>query len=399
MAFKFKLPDVGEGMVEGEIVRWLVEQDEKVEEDQPIVEIMTDKATVEISSPRKGKILKRIGEEGAIIDVGSTLLVIEESAPSSTKKISTPKQTERSEYENQTSTLRRAEKQEKQMKVLATPAVRKIAREMKIDLTQVRGTGADGRITKEDLERFKKAAIQSQLVGNRKPIGVRTLPYLGLRRKIGKQLQLCKQTAPHYTYVEEADVTNLVRLRAQLQEDSQDSTLQLSYLPFIIRATVEGLKKYPLLNSTLDEENEVIILKDCYNIGFATSTPEGLFVPVIKNADGKDIFQLSRKVSDLSLAVREWKIKPKNLRGGTFTITSLGALGGVLATPIINPPEVGILGIHKISKQPVVRHNEIVIREMMNLSISLDHRVVDGAIAAAFLSDVIRMLENPKSLR
>ena len=249
MAFKFKLPDVGEGVVEGEIVRWLVEQDEKVEEDQPIVEIMTDKATVEISSPRKGKILKRIGEEGAIVNVGSTLLVIEENTPLSTKKNFPSKQTEGSEYKNQTSTPRRTEKQEKQIEVLVTPAVRRIAREMTIDLTQVRGTGTDGRITEEDLERFKKTVIQPQPTGIQKSGKVRTLPYLGLRRRIGKRLQLCKQTVPHYTYVEEVDVTNLVRLRAQLQDDSQDSTLQLSYLPFIIKATVEGLKKYPLLKN------------------------------------------------------------------------------------------------------------------------------------------------------
>ena len=398
MAYEFKLPDIGEGVVEGEIVRWLIQQGESIEEDQPLVEVMTDKATVELSSPHTGTVLERIGREGEIIEVGATLVVIEKDVPDNTQPPPNYPQVEKPKRESRISTPRPRKKEGASKTVLATPNVRKIAQEMQIDLSHVEGTGPGGRISQEDLERFMGSPHRTARTPLEDGLETESIPYRGLRRKIGEQLQYCKQTVPHYTYVEEVDATELVRLRAHLQETNKEENLGLSYLPFIMKATVEGLKQYPLLNSTLDQENELILLKKYYHIGIATATPEGLIVPVVKNVDEKDLLQIARNIADLSESARAGKVKLEDLKAGTFTITSLGSLGGILATPIINFPEVAILGVHKISPKPVVRQNEIVIREMMNLSVSLDHRVVDGAVAAEFLNHVVALLQNPESL-
>jgi len=388
MSFEFKLPDIGEGVVEGEIVRWFIEEGDSVEEDQPIVEVMTDKVTVEIPSPRKGRIARRIGEEGQIIEVGTTLVVIEESGTGG-PAAATRSRTEIQKTEQPVADPENKIGSDKNTGILATPAIRKLARQMGVDLSKIQGTGAGGRIVQEDLHQYQNTptAIEEQ---------AETIPYRGLRRKIGSQLLLSKKTAPHYTYVEEVDVTELVRLRAELEEKNKD--VHLTYLPFVMRAVVEGLKKYPLLNSTLNEEEGVIQLRKYYNLGIATAAPEGLIVPVVKHVDTKNILQLAREIATLAESARAGKITLEELQGGTFTLTSLGALGGVLATPIINLPQVAILGIHKISQKPVVRNEKIVIRDMMNLSISLDHRVVDGIVAAEFLHHIIPLLENPDTL-
>ncbi len=388
MSFEFKLPDIGEGVVEGEIVRWFIEEGDSVEEDQPIVEVMTDKVTVEIPSPRKGRIARRIGEEGQIIEVGTTLVVIEESGTGG-PAAATRSRTEIQKTEQPVAAPENKIGSDKNTGILATPAIRKLARQMGVDLSKIQGTGSGGRIVQEDLHQYPNTPTATEEQAE-------TIPYRGLRRKIGSQLLLSKKTAPHYTYVEEVDVTELVRLRAELEEKNKD--VHLTYLPFVMRAVVEGLKKYPLLNSTLNEKEEVIQLRKYYNLGIATAAPEGLIVPVVKHVDTKDILQLAREIATLVESARAGKITLEELQGGTFTLTSLGALGGVLATPIINLPQVAILGIHKISQKPVVRNEQIVIRDMMNLSISLDHRVVDGIVAAEFLHHIIPLLESPDTL-
>ncbi|MDA2938564.1 2-oxo acid dehydrogenase subunit E2, partial [Acidobacteria bacterium AH-259-A15] len=375
MPFEFKLPDVGEGIVEGEIVRWLVKEGEHVEEDQPIVEVMTDKATVEIPSPLKGKIAKRIGDEGEVIKVGATMVVIEEEEEEEEEGQSGVKlEPAKPRVDKPKTKLQEPRQTEAPVPaggpVLATPAVRRLAREMGVELSQVQGSGPRGRVTREDLERFKSAPaeIRPERVEPRPPSGeVETIPYRGVRKKIGERLVASKRTAPHFTYVEEVDVTELVRVRKQFQESDKGQNVRLTYLPFLMKAVVRGLKEYPLLNSTLDEEEGVIRLKKYYNIGIATDTPEGLIVPVVRDVDKKDILQLAQEVTGLSEAARAGKAKLEDLKDGTFTITSLGALGGVLATPIINYPEVAILGIHKIAQKPVVRDGQIVVRDMMNL--------------------------------
>ncbi len=384
MLFQFKLPDIGEGVVEGEIVKWLVGDGDDVREDQPLVEVMTDKATVEIPSPVAGKVSKRHGQEGGTISVGAVLVEIETGN-------GTPKQQAKSVEREMAVPLRRAQHA---TDVLATPAVRRLARERGVDLGKVKGSGPAGRITLEDLSQHQpepeKPAAAAQTHTPVEP--EETLPYRGLRRKIGERMLASKTTAPHYTYVEEVDVSELSRVRNIYNEMSGG---RLTYLPFIIKAVVEGLRKYPLLNSSLDEENGVIRVKHYYNIGIATATEDGLIVPVVKEADQKSVLDLAKEIGRLSEAAKAGKIKVEELKGGTFTITSLGSLGGLMATPIINYPEVAILGLHKISPRPVVKDNQVVIREMMNLSISLDHRVVDGAVAAQFVAHVRMYLENP----
>ena len=385
MVFHFKLPDIGEGVVEGEIIKWLVSDGDSVREDQPLVEVMTDKATVEIPSPVAGKIHKRHGQEGTMVSVGAVLVEIETGNSSPSQQSET--------IEKVTPAHPRLPRHE--MDVLATPAVRRLARERGIDLTQIKGTGPGGRITMEDLNSHRaepKKQRVSEQTKTRSERQEELVPYRGRRRKIGERMSESKSTAPHYTYVEEVDVTELSRVRSIYNEMSG---ARLTYLPFIVKAVIEGLRKYPLLNSSLDEDNGVIRVKYYYNIGIATATEDGLLVPVIKNADQKSILELAKEIARLSEAAKEGKIKVEELKGSTFTITSLGSLGGLMATPIINYPEVAILALHKIAPRPVVRDNQVVIREMMNISLSLDHRVIDGAIAAQFVAHLRTFLENP----
>ena len=379
MPYEFKLPDIGEGVVEGEIVRWLIRPGDHLEEDQPMVEVMTDKVTVEIPSPVSGEVLKTVGGEGALIAVGATLVVID-----------SPEGPERRLPTAGSMVQQAPLRSQKQARNLATPAVRRLSREMGVDLSGVQGTGSGGRITRQDVER---AHSQPSEVASQAEGAPDSIPYRGVRKKIGDHLVAAKRFAPHYTYVEEVDATPLVELRSEFRRNHEDQ--DLTYLPFFIKACVSGLKKHAILNSTLDEEKKLILLKRSYNIGIAIATPEGLIVPVIKKADDKSLLDISAEIQSLAEQARSGRIQLEDLRDGTFTITSLGALGGVLATPIINYPEVAILGVHKIMERPVVRKGEVVIRHMMNLSLSLDHRVVDGFVGAEFLRDVISHLENP----
>jgi pyruvate dehydrogenase E2 component (dihydrolipoamide acetyltransferase) len=386
MAFEFKLPDIGEGVVEGEIIRWLIQPGDQVEEDQPMVEVITDKATVELPSPVKGRVLECRGAEGDIVAVGATLVVIDtgleeapppealESAGTGTREVRKP-----------ASPVRGADA------ALATPAIRRLAQARGIDLSKIEGSGPGGRILDKDLEVGGK-------VGPGTPDGeapeFETLPYRALRRKIGEHLTRSKRSAVHYSYLEEADVTELVELRRRyLAEEA--ARRRITYLPFILRAVVSGLRAFPLLNSTLDEEGGEIRLHKRYHIGIATATSEGLVVPVVRDVDRKSLLELADEVSRLTEGARRGELKPGDLKGSTFTVTSLGTLGGLAATPVINYPEVAILAVHKIEERPVVRKGRVVIRDMMNLSISLDHRVVDGAVGARFTQHVIRRIEAP----
>ena len=392
MNFEFKLPDIGEGVVEGEIVRWLIRQGEKLREDQPMVEIMTDKATVEITSPVSGEVVGKGGEEGDIVAVGSTLLIIALDEGSAAPVIighgDLPPQTPPPAFPKA--------QPPKTGRALATPAVRRMAREMGLDLAQVRGSGPGGRVLPKDLQR-----AQSELEKISDKVGAaaaddESIRYRGIRRKVGDHLVFSKRSAPHYTYVEEADVTELVALRQKLLSAFPQEEVRLTYLPFILKAVAAGLREYPLVNASLNEKEGIIVLKKQYNIGVATATDQGLVVPVVKNVDQKGLLKLAGELQSLSDSVRRGQTRLEDLQDGTFTITSLGSLGGVLATPIINTPEVAILGVHKFSPKPVVRDNRIVIRLMTNLSLSLDHRVVDGAVGAAFLHHVLQLIENPR---
>ena len=389
MPYQFRLPDIGEGIVEGEVVRWLVRIGDEIEEDQPMVEVMTDKATVEIPSPVKGRVVEHGGNEGDVVQVGSVLVVIDTGKD---EALSRPVQAAAHPPPHRRAIARRR----KTARVLATPAIRRLAKQMKIDLERVRGTGPGGRITREDLTRAQApapaAATAPAAAGPTDRI-----PYRGIRRRIGDHMVQASNQAPHFTYVEEVDVTELVRMRQRAQGTEEFQGVRLTYLPYILKALGHELKRHPWLNARLDLDAGEIELRKYYNIGVATQTEEGLMVPVIKDVDRKSLPRLAREISEVSRLAREGSLKLEHLQGSTFTVTSLGALGGIVATPIVNYPEVAILGVHKIAARPVVRSGRIVIREIMHLSLSQDHRVVDGAVGARFLQDVIARLESPET--
>jgi pyruvate dehydrogenase E2 component (dihydrolipoamide acetyltransferase) len=427
MAYEFKLPDIGEGVVEGEIVRWLVKEGEDVRADQPMVEVMTDKATVEIPAPRAGRIIKRMFVEGQICPVGKVLVAIEESGGGARPPAPAPARSPGSgpvpRPREEEETMRLADQPARAPApslpapaagagpVLATPATRKLARTMEVDLASVPGSGPGGRITSDDVRAYVKrgtlngspypaaAAGRGPAPSLRAPSGppqpdVR-IPFRGLRRKIAEHLVHSKHEAAHFTYVEEVDCTELVALREKANARLAAAGVKLSFLPYIIKATVDALRQFPQLNATLDVAASEIVQRRQYHIGLATATPEGLIVPVVRDADRKSILDLARDIERLGGLTRAGKASREDLSGSTFTITSLGALGGVLATPIINHPEVAILGVHKITKRPAVRDDKIVARDLMNLSISVDHRLVDGYEAARFVAHIKESLESP----
>ncbi len=421
MAYEFKLPDIGEGIHEGEIVQWLVKPGDFVNEDQLIVEIMTDKVTAEIPSPVSGVIQETRGKAGEIIHVGSVIAVFGEKGASAqpaakaqgaTQAVAPAEKTVSNGNGNSAEKSIDVTVQEKPAigKVLAAPATRKLARELGVELSQVSGSGPRGRITQGDVRQSQPGggiAMQPAIAavsapGGFKSLGERRVPLGGMRRKIAEHLVKSKHTAPHFSYVEEADMSKLVALRDELLPLAEEQGIKLSYLPFIIKAVIAGLRKYPMLNSQLDEAKQEQVFKNDYHIGVAVATDQGLIVPVVKYADQKNLFALATEIRTLADKARSNKLTLDELKGGTFTLTSIGSIGGMFSVPIINYPEVGIMGIHKIERRPVVRimngQEQIVIRDMMYLSISCDHRAVDGAEAALFVKEVIQYLENPSRL-
>lgn len=412
MAFEFKLPDVGEGVVEGEIVRWLVKEGDVVKADQGLIEIMTDKATVVIPSPRAGRVSKTVGKEGEVIFVGKTFVVIDEgngkpaasAAPSAPKAAPESAPAARPAAAAPMPAPAAAALAASARDVLATPATRRLAREMGVDLTRVAPTGPRGRVTHDDVKRFADggaaaAAAPAKAAPPSAPGALEErLPLRGLRKKIAEKMVKSKFTAPHYTYVEEVDVTDLIRIRSEAQKLAEEKGVKLTYLPYIIKALIAGLRRYPLVNASLDDATGEIVLKRYYHVGIATATEKGLMVPVLRDADKKSLLDLAKEIERLARGAREGTLKPEEVAGSTFTITNLGPLGGVLATPVINHPEVAIMGIHKIRRRPVYRGDDLVPRELMNVSVSFDHRVVDGAVGAEFTQYVLRYLENPNLL-
>jgi len=420
----FKLPDIGEGIHEGEIVKWIVKQGEKVAADQPMVEVMTDKATVEIPSPIAGTIDTVFAKEGETIEVGKVLVVIREEGKAEVKKAepapapaAKPAQKAEAPATREVTPVETANSKAVPFGVLATPATRKLARDLDVDISAVKGSGLHGRVTKEDVQmaasgqeaatpRTSHTAVSStsvvphtfQTVPAPQRGALQTIPLRGVRKKIAEAMQHSKRTAAHFTYVEEVDMSAVVALRASVLDEAKRREVKLSYLPFIIKALIPCLQEFPYLNSSLDDEKEQIVLKGDYNIGIATDTPNGLIVPVIKNADQKNIWQLATEISVLAEKARTGKVALDDLKGGTFTITNAGSIGGVFATPVINHPEVAILGVNAIRKRPVVKGDQIAIADMMFLSLSVDHRVVDGADAARFMNRMVFFLSEPTRL-
>ncbi|MBI2896931.1 MAG: 2-oxo acid dehydrogenase subunit E2 [Deltaproteobacteria bacterium] len=416
--FEFRLPDIGEGVVEGEIVGWLVKPGDAVAEDQPMVEVMTDKATVTIPSPRRGVVVETKGEVGSVARVHDVLVVIEtdgaakpgdgDGARAATPRDEAPRPREAApppggaphprEQERPAGPPLAAAGLEPEQKPLATPATRKLARDLGIDLSAVPGTGERGRVTSEDVRRQAGAAARPAQAPPRPGEAPERIPFTGLRRRIAEKMATSKRTAAHFTFVEEVDMSALVALRERAKQAAEKEGWKLTYMPFFVKAAVAGLRKHPMLNASLDEAAGQIVLKRDYNVGVAVASEAGLVVPVVKAADRLTIKQIAVEIERMAADVRAGKVQLADLQGSTFSITSLGAQGGLFATPIINFPEVAIMGIHQIKKRPVVRDGEIIVGDVMLLSLSFDHRIVDGHVGAAFAYEVIGYLEDPTRL-
>ncbi len=425
MAYEFRLPDIGEGVAQGEVVKWHVKVGDSVVEDQPLMSVLTDKANVEIPCPVKGKVLAIHAKEGEMVKVGGLLITFE----TADKAAPPPSQTHVAPAVPPPTTGAAALAPVANDRIITTPAVRRRANELGIDLRQVKGTGPGGRITEGDLEGFHRggattapapappsgpaatvrtpplpapkiptAPSPGPTAGNAPPLQER-IPIRGLRRVIAEHMSIAKSHAAHYTYVEELDVSELVRVRERAKKKFEERGVPLTYLSFITKAVVESLKEFPRLNAYMDDEKGEIVVCHYYNIGIATATPDGLIVPVVRDADRKSISTIAKEIEDLSTRGRVGKLSREELTGSTFTISSLGPLGGLLATPILNYPEVAILGVHKIERRPVVQSDGgFGVAHMMNLSISLDHRAIDGYDGAQFIAAVKARLEDPHQL-
>lgn len=433
----FPLPPVGEGLIEVELVRWLVKPGEAVSRGQSLAEVLSDKATMEVPAPFAGTITALLAEPGTKVKVGQVILsyeagsaaapvagqasapgAAEASAPTAAKPPAAssaplvqpePKAGSSAPSVATMPMLRPSEVNgggSVATLPAAAPSVRQLARKLGVDLARVRGSGPGGRILLDDLSHFISKTRKSPDPSSRVPdlpqqIGVpgTRQKMQGLRRKIAEHMVASKRAIPHYTYIDECDVTDLVRLRSQLKETFQKAGVKLTYLPFIVKAAARALKEVPIVNATFDEASQEIILHDRYNIGIAVAGPNGLVVPVLHDADQKDVAAISTEIDRLSADIRAGRPKLEDLRGGTFTITSIGNIGGLISTPIINSPEVGILGIGKVVRRPVYdAQMNIKPADLLYLSFSFDHRIVDGAIGASFGNAVVRHLQNPAAL-
>jgi pyruvate/2-oxoglutarate dehydrogenase complex dihydrolipoamide acyltransferase (E2) component len=431
MAFEFKLPDIGEGVVEGEIVSWKVQVGDDVAEDQPLVEVMTDKATVEIPSPRAGKVTHLNGAEGDVVEVGAVLVVLQEAgaaaaptpaptapaAPAPAAPLAkapaaaaapaaAPAPAPAPPPAAAAPPVTAPSPRKPGAKVIATPATRRVARELGVELADVQGTGPSGRVTRSDVVAFSEgrraptAGGGTGLPFEHIPVpvspGETRVKVRGLRRKISQAMTRSSMSIPHFSYVDEVDMTELVGMRARVNASLvARGEAKVSYLPFIMKACLLAFADHPEVNALYDATTEEIVTKPYFNCGLATDTPQGLYVSVIRDVASKSIVQLGQEIVDVTGRVRAGKGTREDLTDATFTITSIGNIGGLFATPIINYPEVAILGVNKIVERPVVRDGEVVVRHMTHLSPSFDHRVVDGANAARWVNRVIELLENP----
>ena len=406
----FKLPDIGEGVVEGEVVQWHVSVGDAVKEDDPIVDVMTDKATVTIPSPVSGVVSSLNGEAGDMIAVGSALVEFdsEDTLPAAGPVAAAEPEVEAaSEPEPEPETEPASEPDPEPApapaapsgRALASPALRRRAREAGIDIAQISGSGPSGRIRNADLDAF--IAADGSVTGTEptaqsaKRTDVTEVKVVGLRRKIAEQMTISKTRIAHFSYFEEADVTELETLRRTLNASRDVTQPKLTYLPFIMLALSKIMPDHPECNAIYDDQAGVVMRHGAVHIGIATQTERGLYVPVVKHVEAMDAWQAAEEMQRVAGAARDGTASLDDLTGSTFTITSLGRDGGLGATPIINHPEVAILGVHKAREMPVVRDGQIVVRRIMNLSSSFDHRVVDGADGAALIQHLKRMLENP----
>jgi 2-oxoisovalerate dehydrogenase E2 component (dihydrolipoyl transacylase) len=427
--FVFKLPDVGEGIAEAEVVGWHVAVGSMVAEDDPLVDVMTDKATVELPSPRAGRVLAITGDPGDKVRVGAELLVLDidgdevaspqdepassgdeparsgvavapsaapapsAGPPLAVAKAPAPAAPVRRKTEAPVPITRPAG-----AKPLASPAVRHRAQELGIALQFIPGTGPAGRIGHADLDAYIASRGTAATSGRVRRETIEEIKIIGLRRRIAERMQESKRRIPHYSYVEELDVTELEELRAHLNVRHGAGRPRLTLLPFLVRALVCAVPRFPEVNALFDDEAGIVRRHAALHIGIATQTPQGLMVPVVRHAEALDLWEVAAEISRLAAATRDGTAARDELSGSTLTITSLGPIGGIVTTPVINLPEVAIVGVNRIVERPVVRGGQIVIRKMMNLSSSFDHRVVDGWDAARFVQELKGLLEQPAML-
>jgi len=431
--WQFRLPELGEGLHEGEIVKWHVKPGDEIKEDQIIMDVQNDKAVVEVPSPVTGKIVELKVKEGTVSHVGDPLAVIDvvgeippesihhgggEAAASETGGgQAAPAAAPAPAAQPAAAPAAAPEQAAASGQVLATPSVRKFAREKGVNLASIKGTGRNGQVTKDDVLAFEAnggqaaaapaeaaqgegaPAAQAGKPAAAAPAGDRVeerVPLKGIRKAIASAMVKSVYTAPHVTIMDEVDVTALVELRQKAKPLAEKKGVKLTYLPFIVKALVAAVKQYPALNASIDDEKSEIVYKKYYNIGIATDTDNGLIVPVVADADRKNVWQVANEIRDLASRGREGKLQPHEMKGGTISITNIGSAGGMFFTPVINYPEVAILGTGRISEKPVVRDGQIVIGNLMALSLSFDHRLIDGATAQNAMNYIKSLLEDPQ---
>lgn len=427
--FEYKMPELGEGLHEGEIVKWHIKPGDTVNEDDILMEVQNDKAVVEVPSPVQGTIKEVKVSEGTVAVIGDVLILIEVEgdAPASASPAEEAKPEQApaaavaapAAVSAPASAAAIAQSEDNKL-ILATPSVRKLAREQGISLGRIVGTGKNGRITREDVLTYTQNVTNEEAVEAAASVHAATepvvsapsaapsapaasgaeeeerVPLKGIRRAIANAMVKSVYTAPHVTIMDEVDVTKLVALRQQLKPLAEQRGVKLTYLPFIVKALVAAVRKYPVLNASIDDERQEIVYKKNYHVGIATDTDNGLLVPVVANADRKSILTIADDIRDLAVRAREGKLAPHEMRGSTISITNIGSAGGMFFTPVINWPEVAILGTGRISEKPVVRDGALAVGQVMALSLSFDHRIIDGATAQYAVNHIKQLLEDPQ---
>lgn len=421
MAYEYKLPEVGEGIHEGEIVKWFVKAGDEVKEDDILLEVQNDKSVVELPSPVDGKVIEVKVEEGTVSVVGDVILTIDDGSgdaePAKEEaKEEAPKEEAKEEKSEAPSKEAQSEDASDDSRVIAMPSVRKYAREKDVKIQAVSGSGKNGRVVKEDIDAYlsgdqPSAENQTEAKEEKTTSSASTsapaasseeleerVPLKGIRKAIAKAMVNSKHTAPHVTHLDEIEVTNLVAHRKQYKEQAAEQGTKLTYLPYVVKALTSAIKKYPALNASIDDEAQEIVYKKYFNIGIAADTEQGLVVPVVKNADRKSIYELADDINDLAVKARDGKLSGAEMKGGSITISNLGSARGQWFTPVINHPEVAILGIGRIEDKAVVKNGEIVVATMLALSFSYDHRLIDGVTAQNAVNHVKRLLNDPQLL-
>ncbi|GAE33783.1 dihydrolipoamide acetyltransferase family protein [Halalkalibacter akibai] len=428
MAYEFKLPDIGEGIHEGEIVKWFVKPGDEIKEDDIILEVQNDKAVVEIPSPVDGKVLEIKVEEGTVSIVGDVLLTIDAGDANPAEEESAPAEEAQAEPAKEEAIAKTSEPApdtandeiDNDARVIAMPSVRKYARDKGVAIQKVTATGKNGRVLKADIDAFLNggsvneetpapAETQQETPAQAptkkaEPVAIpvgeleERVPLKGVRKAIAKAMVNSKHTAPHVTHMDEIEVSNLVAHRKEYKAIAAEQGTKLTYLPYVVKALTSALRKFPTLNASIDDANEEIVYKKYFNIGIAADTEHGLFVPVVKDADRKSIFTLADEINELAAKARDGKLSGAEMKGGSATISNVGSARGLWFTPVINHPEVAILGIGRIEEKPVVKNGEIVAAPVLALSLSYDHRLIDGVTAQNALNHVKRLLNDPQLL-